>query len=231
MKDVCMELYIIMPTFNCVKYTQQTLGSIKTNLPCNVIIVDNASTDGTLQLLNDLSKISNQIIIRNMKRISLSAAWNMGLKRAMQDSEFKYAYVLNNDLILEPYQLEVLVAFAKDHPEYVIMSGLNTRVWKKRPNEIVEGACNFSAFFITKSCLEKVGLFDENFLGAYFEDNDYALRVKKAGLKMCVVCDVGFNHFGSVTLREGLTKQEQAHQNACFINNREYFRKKWGFIP
>jgi len=220
-----------MVTLNNVKYTQQTLSSIKTNLPCNVVIVDNASTDGTLQLLNDLQKISNQIIMRNMKRISLSAAWNMGLRRAMQDLEFKYAFVINNDIIFEPYTLEQHVNFAQSHPEYVLMSGLNTRIWKKRPNEVAEGACNFSAFFITKSCLLKVGLFDENFLGAYFEDNDYALRVKKAGLKMCVVCDVGFNHFGSVTLREGLNKQEQAHQNACFINNREYFKKKWGFIP
>lgn len=226
-----MEIYVIMVTLNNVKYTQQTLGSIKTNLPCNVVIVDNASTDGTLQVLNDLSKISNQIIMRNMKRISLSAAWNMGLKRAMQDLEFKYAFVINNDIIFEPYSLEHLVAFAKTHPEYVLMSGLNTRIWKKRPNEVAEDACNFSAFLIAKECILKVGLFDENFLGAYFEDNDYALRVKKAGLRMCVVCDFGFYHYGSTTIREGFTKQEQAQQQACYVNNQNYFKRKWGFIP
>jgi len=226
-----MNLYIIMLTSNCVNYTHRTLGTFKTNLPHNFIIVDNNSTDDTPKLLQNLAKFPNQIHIYNRHRVSVSVAWNQGLKRAMQDPEFKYAYVINNDIDFEPYTVDRLVSFVEAHPEYVILSGLNTRDFNKQAGQVGEDCCDFAAFLITKTCIDKVGLFDENFVGAYFEDNDYHERVKRAGLKSCVVCDVGHYHHGSRTLKEGWTTEERSILSLNYEKNKAYFKQKWGFLP
>jgi len=220
-----------MVTLNCLKYTQMTLGSIKSKIPHNIIIVDNASTDGTLQLLDDLSKFPNQIHIRNKQRISLAKAWNMGLKRAMQDPEFKYAFVINNDIVFEDYCVDVLVKFVEEHPEYVIVSGVDRVPRQPVIDKVVDHVCDFSACLITRTCIEKIGFFDENFEGAYFEDNDYHTRVFRDGLKSCMVLAAGFNHFKSRTINEGMTPFEQGTQQVYFERNRAYFKRKWGFVP
>jgi len=226
-----MKLYVVMVTLNCVNYTERTLGTFKTDLPHNFVIVDNASTDRTLILLDNLAKFSNQIHIRNKQRVSLSRAWNQGLEVSLQDPEFKYAYVINNDIDFEPYAMDRLVSFVEAHPEYVILSGLNTRDFNKQVGKVGDGCCDFGAFLITKLCIDKIGLFDENFVGAYFEDNDYHERVKRAGLKSCVVCDVGFYHHGSKTLKEGLTKADKQTLSQNYERNKAYFKQKWGFLP
>lgn len=225
-----MQLYIVMLTYNLVGYTQKTLGSFKTELPHNFVIVDNASTDDTQKLLDDLEKFPNQIHIRNKQRISVACAWNQGLKLCLKDPEFKYAFVINNDIVFEPFCVDKLVQFVEENPEYVIVSGLNTRQFKTH-DEIKDDACDFSAFLLTKTCIEKVGFFDENFVGAYYEDNDYHERVKKAGLKSCIVASVGFHHYGSRTLYEGLSPAEKSLRNRDFVHNRDYFEGKWGFLP
>jgi len=226
-----MEIYIIMVTLNNVGYTEKTLESFKTDLNHNFIIVDNASIDRTNILLDHLSKFSNQIHIRNRTRVSLSQAWNQGLKKALEDLEFKYAYVINNDIVFEPICLDRLVQFASSHKEYGVVSGLNTRDFQKQPNKIGDGPVDFSAFLVTRGCLEKVGLFDEGFVGAYFEDNDYHHRVILAGFKTCIVCDAGFYHHGSRTIKEGLNPVELKQLQANYERNKAYFKQKWGFLP
>ena len=226
-----MKLYVVIVTLNCLAYTHKTLGSFKTNLSHNFIIVDNASTDRTNMLLDALSKFSNQIHIRNKTRVSLSQAWNQGLKKALEDTEFKYAYVINNDVVFEPFCVDRLIQFVESHIEYGLVSGLNTRDFGKQEGKIGEGGIDFSAFLVTKECLDKVGFFDENFVGAYYEDNDYHHRVYGAGLKSCVVCDVGFFHYGSRTIKEGLNPMELKQSQANFERNKAYFKQKWGFLP
>jgi len=226
-----MKLYVVMVTLNCLKYTQMTLGSFKTNIPYNFILIDNASTDGTYFLLLKLKTLPNYIIVECSKRISVSQAWNMALKKAMQDPEFKYAFVINNDIVFEPYCVDVLVKFVEDHPEYKLVSGFDIKDRKELPSGHIDDRCEFIAFLITKECIEKIGYFDENFVGAYYEDNDYHWRVYKAGLKSCVVYDARLTHFHSRTLNEGLSLVERDILAANFEHNKNYFKQKWGRLP
>ena len=221
-----MELYVGMLTHNCVKYTQQTMSSFNTKHAHNWIIVDNASTDGTVQLLKDLEKSPDLTIIRNPSNLGVAKGWNQILRLALKDPECKYIFVINNDIILEPDTLDTLLDFVKAHPEYLIVSGLNTRDFKKKPGHIGENCCDFACYLITRACVEKVGFFDENFIIAYFEDNDYHTRVQKAGIKSCVVSYAGFYHVGSRTIHEGGIKVSE-----FFSRNQVYFKKKWGFLP
>jgi GT2 family glycosyltransferase len=226
-----MKVYVIMVALNNLKYTRQTLDSFKTDVPHEFIILDNASIDGTPSFLDAWTLKSRHSIILYKMRVCVAKAWNDCLKRALADPEFQYAYIINNDIIFEPYCLDALVKFVEQHPEYKLLSGVNTRDYQKEEGKLGENLCDFSAFLLTRTCIEKIGLFDENFEEAYFEDNDYHQRVYRAGLKSCVVRGVGMFHIGSRTLAEGLTPFEKGMHDALFRRNREYFLEKWGFVP
>ena len=226
-----MKLYVGMVTLNCFKYTLNTLSSFVTSIPHTFMILDNNSTDDTRSFLEKWGKLPNHEAIYVSPRVCVAKAWNTLLTLAMHDKEFKYCYLINNDIIFEPYVVDHLVTFVEAHPEYKIVSGINTRDFKKNPGQVDENHLDCAAFLITRECIEKVGFFDENFVEAYFEDNDYHQRVFRAGLKSCIVSDVGFFHIGSRTIHEGFSKAEQVEHHKNFERNREYFRKKWGFVP
>jgi len=221
-----MKLYVGMVTHNCVKYTRQTIDTFKTKHPYIWVIVDNGSTDGTVKLLDSLAGSPNYVIIRNGANIGVAKAWNQIIRTCLSDPEFKYVFIMNNDLILNEHSLDPLIEFVEAHADYGIVSGINTKEHKVEEGRISDGCCDFSAFLLCRSCIEKVGLFDENFVLAYFEDNDYHERVKRAGVKSCMVWWSPFYHIGSRTITEG-----GVDHVAAFERNREYFKRKWGFVP
>lgn len=75
-----------------------------------------------------------------------------------------------------------------------------------------------------KSVFDKIGYTDANFFPAYFVDNDYALRMSKAGIKYCSLSNARFFHFWSRVLKQG-SGGSTPH---FFENNRAYYIFKWG---
>ena len=225
-----MELYIGTLTLNCVHYTQQMLGSVMTGHPHNFIIVDNGSTDATLHVLDDLSHFTNQIHIRNRQNRGVAAGWNQIIRRALFDPECLYIYIINNDLILNASSIDKLLEFLKANPKYIAVSSIEANRFKPQPGHVDDKALNFAVCMFTRKCIEVVGLFDEQFYPAYFEDNDYMERIKKEawplGLKTGVVHDSTVTHIGSRTIVEG-----GVILGTAFQQNRARFRKKWGFVP
>jgi GT2 family glycosyltransferase len=89
---------------------------------------------------------------------------------------------------------------------------------------------DFSGFMINRNCWEKVGEFDEGFAPAYFEDNDYHLRINKVGLKAITYPSAVFYHFGSKTRIEA-DNERPVITNDSFEKNRSYYIAKWGGLP
>ena len=85
---------------------------------------------------------------------------------------------------------------------------------------------HFSCFALSEECYRRVGLFDTGFKVAYFEDNDYHIRMNQEGIKVCCDMWAPFVHFGSRSIKEGGVQHEP-----YFTQNREYFRNKWGYSP
>ena len=54
---------------------------------------------------------------------------------------------------------------------------------------------------IKKEVINKIGLLDENFLIGNFEDDDYCLRMRKAGYKLILCKDTFIHHFGSISFK------------------------------
>lgn len=196
-----MKLHVVMPVVNAYELTEQAIDTIHN--PCNIILIDNASSDYTQRYGQanhnaDITYARRLQYVRNEKPKSVSASWNQGIKLALEDPECEYIAILNNDILLHPKTLTHLMAFM-DKTGYLVVTGDNIKdrmshevlfrmelphaytdfdLWK------IEGwraeGPDFSCYIINRETIRVIGFFDENFKGAYCEDWDFHRRIQAA---------------------------------------------------
>ncbi|MDQ2862490.1 MAG: glycosyltransferase family 2 protein [Bacteroidota bacterium] len=105
---------VIVVNWNSGKLTMQAVAPYLNYdspiISCNVIVVDNASTDNSCELFNN--KIKN--VIYNSTNVGFGKACNQAFKGSNAD----YILLLNPDTISEPCVLERLVEFLEETPNY-----------------------------------------------------------------------------------------------------------------
>jgi len=231
---------VIIPTINLWdRFTKPAIESLRsTNNKIAVVLVDNGSIDGTTEGFKQYGKdhINDGIefgYIKNTDNVGCSIAWNEGIKFARDEFHPDYYLIINNDVLLNKDAIDNLVDFFEASDGSVVMAtmcnlrdGLSVDMvnypWQQRKDVAPEEHPDFSGFMISPKCLDEIGWFDEgySFFGkAYYEDNDYHLRIMLSGLKAYNVPTAAFYHFGSQSLPHAHT---QANINA------KYFRAKWG---
>lgn len=84
------------------------------------------------------------------------------------------------------------------------------------------------AFWVApRNILATVGELDERFEGAFFEDNDYLMRLRRANVRTVQVPSVVVE-----SRRIGLTMSKVPDRAEAWLTaNQERFRAKWGFVP
>ncbi len=169
-------------------------------VPHDVLVVDNASSDGTAELVAE--RFPRVRTIRNERNLGFGRPLNA----AIESVETDVVVLLNNDVVCEPDFLERLlepladervgsvagVLLQYDAPELVDTAGIELDVtlrswdqlWNRPVAEIATargpvGPCGGAAAFRT-SAFRAVGGFDDAFF-AYWEDVDLALRLRLAG--------------------------------------------------
>lgn len=181
-----------------------------------VLLVDNASSDGTPALA---SKIPGLRVIKNKKNLGFAAGNNVGIKAARG----KDVVLLNNDTVVAPGWLETLQRHALTIPDLGLLGpATNTEPAQSIPGAAYNSLEDFFAynrqlaekqsgawdvitkvsglcFYLPRATIEKVGLLDEGFGIGYFEDDDYCMRVNDAGLKLVCAKDVYVHHFGNMS--------------------------------
>ena len=109
-----MEVSIIIVNYNVKHFLEQCLLSIYKNgsggLRLQVIVIDNASTDGSQEYLTQ--KFSEVIYIKNQKNRGFAKACNQGLQYASG----KYILFLNPDTLLGEDTLQTCLHFFNTHP-------------------------------------------------------------------------------------------------------------------
>lgn len=194
---------IVIPNWNGAAHLPVCLQSLRaqTVRECEVIVVDNASTDGSMALLaGDFPEVR---VLRLERNHGFAGACNVGL-RAGQGGVL---VLLNNDTECAPDWLaEVLAAFER-HPEAGSVASKmllfdrrdtlhaagdffrrdgtpgNRGVWQRDTGQFAEGPCfsaNGGSAAYRRAMLEDVGLLDEDF---YFscEDVDLGWRAQLRG--------------------------------------------------
>ena len=88
----------------------------------DVVLVDNASTDGSIEELQ--CKYNNLIIIRNTQNLGWCKGNNIGIKYALEHGA-SYIYLSNSDVrFFDPCWLKELISFVIKRPEYQIVGPL-----------------------------------------------------------------------------------------------------------
>jgi GT2 family glycosyltransferase len=231
-------LAIICPVVNCVNYTKQFIKSIKTNLKYKLIIIDNGSNDGTLAYLLSIKDKYPLRIIKSSYNMGVGPAWNYGINLAIKEYNSQYFFIPNNDIILQPKTIDTLIDTIKN-PKTVLVTALNInngtnsladlKTTSPPKNSVYSENPDFSCFMIKMETIDKIGLFDEKFYPAYFEDNDYHFRIKMAGLKAIKTNQALYYHFGSMSVKNNQETRDLS--NGFYLQNKEYFNKKWGGYP
>lgn len=120
---------VIMPVYNAEKYVGLAIESIlnQTYKKFEFIIVDDASTDSTLNILKDFSKRDKRIIlIRNIKNLGVTKSLNKALEGALG----KYIIRMDADDWAYPERLALQVDLMEHHPD-VVVSGSYIEVCDK----------------------------------------------------------------------------------------------------
>jgi GT2 family glycosyltransferase len=198
-------LSIIIPSWNGAHHFPVCLNSLRaqTYRDFEVIVADNASTDGSQELLKrDYPEVKLLALDRNY---GFTGACNAGLKAAMGDIKI----LLNNDTECDPNWLaEVVAAFERYEDAGMIASKMllfdkrdtfhtagdlyrkdgipvNRGVWTKDEGQYPEGyvfsACGGSAAY-RSVMLDQIGLLDDDLFFSC-EDIDLAWRAQLAGWK------------------------------------------------
>lgn len=107
------DLTIIIVSWNCKPYLVDCIRSIDaagSAYACSVIVVDNNSADGTVEMLQ--RDFSNVRLLANAHNAGFAAANN----QAMNLAQSRYMMLLNPDTILHRGALDELVRFMDGHP-------------------------------------------------------------------------------------------------------------------
>ena len=235
---------ILILTLNGWKFTAQCIDSIKahTVIPYKIIVIDNGSTDETVQ---NLRKDTSIFHIENTCNLGFAAGFNVGLELV----NTPYFAICNSDIVVSQKWLKHLAEHLSEKPDLMAIGPRSNKTSGPQkvnncaystPQELVNFSNSFATtkenpvayckrivFFCTlfkQDILHKVGFLDEIYAGGNFEDDDYCMRIWKKGFKSAIDNTVFVHHYGSQTF-----KQNQIDFKKSLEENGQRFLKKWKF--
>lgn len=239
---------VVVVTYNNLDYTKACLESIDAFsawAELEVIVVDNASSDGTQDFLREWAgKDRFRRVILNERNLGFSAANNQGLAAA----NGAFLILLNNDTYVTRGWIRGLVTRLRLDPTVGLIGPVTNNIGNEARiesnysgmTEMAEFAEEFTArhagrmfeidklaFFcvaMPRSTYEVVGPLDEAFGTGFFEDDDYCRRVQANGLRCVCVEDVFVHHHLSASFDALKAEARQA----LFERNRKIYEAKWG---
>ena len=252
-KSVLMpRVSVIILTFNNLDLTKACLDSVLerseySNL--EIIVVDNASSDGTSVYLKDLARRHSEVrLILNSKNLGFAAGNNVGLSMATGS----YLVILNNDTVVtQGWIMTLLRHFQRDpglgligpvtnnigneariKTQYQSMAEMHTEaLLHTLPNMGRTLPLRTAAFFcvmLPRSVYEVCGPICEDYGRGFFEDDDYCRRVEQAGFHIACAEDVFIHHH----LSASFNKLKQEDRLRLFDENRKVYEAKWGpWVP
>lgn len=134
--------------------------------------------------------------------------------------------LMNDDAILETFGgLKTMQKVLEDNPEYGLLGANYT---PERQLKIIDAPymVPFICVLIPRRTIEIVGMLDERFTGYGYEDDDYCLRVRRAGMKVGTYTGCYVNHNA---LRS--TYRVASSRPPGLSVAREIFCQKWGSHP
>lgn len=163
----------------------------------DLVVIDNGRCITDLLVVPQAERLH---VLSMPTNLGVPASWNLGVKAT---PFAPWWLIVNFDVVLPPGALE---QFAAIETGGVVLSG---------------GAPPWCCFALHDEAVQQVGLFDESFHPAYFEDLDYARRCHAAGIPV-IESGIAVHHDNSSTLRSGYDERN----GHTFGANQSYYHRK-----
>ena len=207
---------IVIPNYNGIKYIGNCLRSLEGE-PAHIIVVDNGSTDGSRQIVQE--KFPQVALIGLDRNYGFCKAINTGI----ENSETTYVILLNNDTEVEKGFVRALETSLEQHPEvfsgsaqmrnlqhpeliddagdfycalgWAFANGKDKPLEGYQQKRRIFAACGGAAIYRRK-VFDEIGCMDENHF-AYLEDIDLGYRARIHGYDNLYVPEAVVYHAGS----------------------------------
>jgi GT2 family glycosyltransferase/glycosyltransferase involved in cell wall biosynthesis len=239
---------VVVLTYNNLALNRLCLQSIfeRTDWPnFEVIVVDNASTDGTAEWLQEYARREPRLkVLCNADNRGYSAGNNQGLALARGE----YLCLLNNDTVVTHGWLSTLIGHLRARPTLGLVGPVSNAVGNDAMVPVgyqnvedvpawAAGYCRehhgetfplpmlgFFCVAMPRTVFEKVGMLDETFGIGNFEDDDFCHRVRLAGYELLCARDSFVHHWHRSSFK--LLGEEESGR--IFAANKQVFETKWG---
>jgi len=200
---------IIIPSYNGWYLLKELIPTIlsNTNYPnFKIIIADDASSDFTVE--NIKKNYSNIKVVVNKKKSSYSTTVNNGIKSAIKSN---YFIIMNNDmLVIRKNWIIKLIKMIEKSPKIgIVRIGIydSDKLVPPSQEELKNTRLNWAKgiFIIKRELFQDIGLFDEKFTPAYYEDYDILYRAHNKGWKILLDNDFSLLHLNETTSRKIFT--------------------------
>ncbi|HIJ65298.1 MAG TPA: glycosyltransferase [Candidatus Hydrogenedentes bacterium] len=236
---------IVIPAFNQVQCCRECVASVLANTrrAHQLILVDNGSTDGAGAFFD---AIPGATVVHSKTNLGFAGGVNLGLREAEG-----HVVLLNSDTLVPQGWLERLeralvrsddIGMVGPMTNYASGCQLIPDLDLRTLDEISAFAAKLArdkartildvnrlvafCILIRDSVVREVGLFDESFGIGNFEDDDYCVRVLRAGYRLCVAEDCFIFHYGHRTFDAlGVTREQL---RSLIDENEATFVTKWG---
>ena len=213
-----------------------------------IIVVDNASTDGSVDMI--ASEFPQVQLICNSENLGFARANNQGIHA----STGRYVFFLNSDTTVPTGTLSTLVQFMDDHSSvaacgprlaradgstqpfafgsdptlaYILARGWNRLIfhrslqnWETHIVKPVDWVSG-AALIARHDALDQIGGFDEKFF-MYFEDNDLCLRLRRAGGQIFYNPAVTVTHLGGASLEQNASRTRYYDASLRYFYSKHY---------
>lgn len=242
---------VIIPAYNQFAYTFNCLESLSVNLSSDlayeIIIVNDASTDDTLEQLATLVKGIK--VLTNAENSGFIRSCNYGASQA----KGQYLYFLNNDTRILENCLESLLKLIVNNPQVGAVGSkliyANSKqqeaggiIWNSadgwnygrldspdepeynyvRPVDYCSGA----SLLVPTELFKQLGGFSQDFIPAYYEDTDLCFAIRELGYQVLYQPQSNVIHYEGITSGTDLSSGIKQYQ----VINQTKFREKWSKV-
>jgi len=90
---------VVFPLLNCLKYTKAAVASLKSYHNLKIIFIDNGSDDGTVEWLKKIAGTRGIGVMFNLQNLGVARSWNIGISACYEKIGCDFVLVANNDIL------------------------------------------------------------------------------------------------------------------------------------
>jgi len=256
--DMTLSIVIVMSNTrellrNCLKSIYENT----TGIEYEVIVVDNNSTDGSAEMVEE--QFPAVKLIRNSENLGFSKGNNQGFAA----SAGRYMLALNSDTMVLNHAISAMVHFMDERSDagacgckLLNEDGSLQPSWENFPtilSEIFYGTplsrifphrkrrpfsqgvyevdwVSGACLMVRRETIEQVGGFDERFTPAYSEETDWCYRIKQDGWKVYYLAQPEVVHISGQTTKQKPTRFAVQLQRSKYLFFRKHRRLPYAWL-